>query len=155
MKLFVSIAMVTLASWAGAARGAYMLDPTTAGDLGDFQFAQIGTFGSSPGSHNSVEWTGDDAYRFQGRYNQQAARALMVSGDAGSTVGYYAESVYASLGFRYYNGDATTVNMALGLRAAKNNGFNNYPIYYVQILSGTLQLVKKWGYNATTEQTTL
>jgi len=144
----------------------YSLDMSS-DNTDDFnQRVQMGRLGGDNfASLNFVHDT--DRYLLQGRYGAGVGLSL----NQGGTSGVYTGDTEVSMTFTYtgnttVNGDPVSADpsntlVGLSLRGLKggdaSNTFttNNYPIYYAHIQQGVFSMVKKWGFNDTTEQSTL
>ncbi len=118
----------------------------------DFQYAQIGTFGSNSTSpHVTANWNAGHL-AVDTRYDLQYSVALRVSDDgdglADNNNGYYTGDVAAELHWIYNDGDSSNIKTALSVRQSGNSGSNNYPLYYAMIADSTLTIYKRSGFNS-------
>ena len=157
----------------GSALAAFSLHSQTIYDLdmgsdgtGDFVEAQIGRFGDTGGSDSQVFSfdSGNNRYQLSDVFGREATYRLdsVIGGGSPNISG----NTYVSMSFDYFgdvgSGNSADPNhafVAIGLRQNPNKATakadNTYPLYYLLLDQGEFLMVRKWGYDNSTGQTTL
>ena len=164
-KLFAALLSIGLLPFVSASL-LYSLDMTSDNTADFNKRVQIGRIGSDNfNAGNFVYQT--DTYLLQGRFGNGVPLAL----NQGGTAGVYSGDTQVSLTFTYAGtttlsgepapADPSNTIVAISTRGAKGGDAldtwtaNNYPIYYGLIQEGVFSIVKKWGFDNTTQQSTL
>lgn len=164
-KLFTALLSIGLLPFASATL-LYSLDMTSDNTAHFYKPVQIGRLGGDRADRVNFEHL-TNTYLLQTTNGSGAAMAL----NQGGVDGVYSGDTQVALSFQYagtitvnsepVNADPSNTIVALSLRGAKggdadgNYASNNYPIYYAMVREGEFSMVKKWGFNNDTQQSTL
>jgi hypothetical protein len=155
IRIVWAIALLTGVASTLTGRADYIFASPDEVDANDFQPAYLGREGSLPSVNNRFYVTSNQTLRLEGRFTQQASRALAFSDDgSGNSIGYYKTNTLVSMRYQYVAdgslpANSSTVQVGMGIRQRASTGVNTYPLYKAMVMTNTLLLIKRAEFNDT------